>query len=197
MRSLQRRSISPSRQDDKGHDGVPPAGCERSNIDVVNFPPRSEAPAARSGKSRLKSVDPARRGRGTPSAAVATERAGEGLPRHLTCDDPPLTCDDPPPAAGLFDASRRALRGLFNEGEQCVCSWLHYLRASTPLSPGCAWAACPARCCVTETGMNDFGLHERSEPLEFGPHGAAPVFSEIGAIVAASVVLGLAFLILS
>jgi hypothetical protein len=51
--------------------------------------------------------------------------------------------------------------------------------------------------CVTETGMNDFGSHERSEPPEFGPNGAAPVFSEIGAIVAASVVLGLAFLILS
>jgi hypothetical protein len=130
---------------------------------------------------------------------VATERAGEGLPRHLTCDDPPLTCDDPPPAAGLFDASRGALRGLFNEDEQCVCSWLHYLRASTPLSSEATrdWVACIARRCETEIDVKDFDSHERSEAPQFGPQGTGPVFSEIGAIVAASVVLGLAFLILS
>lgn len=48
-----------------------------------------------------------------------------------------------------------------------------------------------------ETDMKDFGSHEASEAAEFGPQGIGPVFSEIGAIVAASVVLGLAFLILS
>jgi hypothetical protein len=192
MRSLQRRSISPSRQDDKGHDGVPPAAANgRISMSLTSRRGRKR-PLRDPGKSRLKSVDPARRGPGTPSAAVATERAGEGLPRQFAWDNPP-------PAAGLFDASRRALRGLCNEDEQCVCSWLHYLRASTPLSPGATrdWVACIARRCETEIDVKDFDSHERSEPLEFGPRGAAPVFSEIGAIVAASVVLGLAFLILS
>jgi hypothetical protein len=49
----------------------------------------------------------------------------------------------------------------------------------------------------TETDMNDFGTRAGGEAPEFGPGGIGPVLSELGAVVAASVVLGLAFLILS
>jgi hypothetical protein len=45
--------------------------------------------------------------------------------------------------------------------------------------------------------MNDFGMRGGGEAPEFGPRGIGSVFSEIGAVVAASVVLGLAFIILS
>ena len=48
-----------------------------------------------------------------------------------------------------------------------------------------------------ETDMNVFGSRGGSETLEFGPRDGAPAFSEIGTVVAATVVLGLAFLILS
>jgi hypothetical protein len=48
-----------------------------------------------------------------------------------------------------------------------------------------------------ETDMNDFGRRAGGEAPEFGPGGIRPVLSELGAVVAASVVLGLAFLILS
>ena len=45
--------------------------------------------------------------------------------------------------------------------------------------------------------MNDFSTGAGGEAPEFGPGGIGPVLSELGAVVAASVVLGLAFLILS
>jgi hypothetical protein len=48
-----------------------------------------------------------------------------------------------------------------------------------------------------ETDMNIFGSRGGNETREFGPREGAPAFSEIGAVVAAGVVLGLAFLILS
>jgi hypothetical protein len=50
-----------------------------------------------------------------------------------------------------------------------------------------------------ETDMNIFGSRggKGNETREFGPREGAPAFSEIGAVVAAGVVLGLAFLILS
>jgi len=48
-----------------------------------------------------------------------------------------------------------------------------------------------------ETDMNDFGTGAGGEAPEFGPGGIGPMLSELGAVVAASVVLGLAFLILS
>jgi len=48
-----------------------------------------------------------------------------------------------------------------------------------------------------ETDMNIFGSRGGNKTPEFAPRGGAPAFSEIGAVVAAGVVLGLAFLILS
>jgi hypothetical protein len=48
-----------------------------------------------------------------------------------------------------------------------------------------------------ETDMSDFGTRAAGEAPQFGPGGLGPVFSELGAVVAASVVLGLAFVILS
>jgi hypothetical protein len=45
--------------------------------------------------------------------------------------------------------------------------------------------------------MNIFGSRGGNETPEFGPREGAPAFSEIGAVVVAGVVLGLAFLILS
>ena len=41
--------------------------------------------------------------------------------------------------------------------------------------------------------MKDFGRRAGGEALQFGPGGLRPVFSELGAVVAATVVLGLAF----
>ena len=37
----------------------------------------------------------------------------------------------------------------------------------------------------TETDMNDFGRRAGGEALQFGPGGLGPVFSELGAVVAA------------
>jgi hypothetical protein len=48
-----------------------------------------------------------------------------------------------------------------------------------------------------ETDMDDFGRRAGGGALQFGSGGLGPVFSELGAIVAATVVLGLAFVILS
>jgi hypothetical protein len=48
-----------------------------------------------------------------------------------------------------------------------------------------------------ETDMKDFGRRAGGEAPQFGPGGFGPVFSELGAVVAATVVLGLAFVILS
>jgi len=62
---------------------------------------------------------------------------------------------------------------------------------------GCGWAVSPARRRHMETDMNDFGRRAGGEALQFGPGGLGPVFSELGAVVAATVVLGLAFVILS
>jgi hypothetical protein len=45
--------------------------------------------------------------------------------------------------------------------------------------------------------MNDFDSRVPSKAAEFGWGDAVPVLSEVQAVVAASVVLGLAFLILS
>jgi len=64
-------------------------------------------------------------------------------------------------------------------------------------APGCGWAVSPARRRRMETDMNDFGRRAGGEALQFGPGGLGPVFSELGAVVAAAVVLGLAFVILS
>jgi len=55
----------------------------------------------------------------------------------------------------------------------------------------------PARRRPMETDMKDFGRRAGGEALQFGPGGLGPVFSELGAVVAATVVLGLAFVILS
>src|SRR6516165_7601146 len=62
---------------------------------------------------------------------------------------------------------------------------------------GCGWAVSPARRRRMETDMNDFGRRAGGEALQFGPGGLGSVFSELGAVVAATVVLGLAFVILS
>ena len=62
---------------------------------------------------------------------------------------------------------------------------------------GCGWAMSPARRRRMETDMNDFGRRAGGEALQFGPGGLGSVFSELGAVVAAAVVLGLAFVILS
>ena len=48
-----------------------------------------------------------------------------------------------------------------------------------------------------ETDMHIFGSRGGIETPEFGPRDGAPALSEIGAVLAAGVVLGLAFLILS
>jgi len=61
----------------------------------------------------------------------------------------------------------------------------------------CGWAVSPARRPHMETDMSDFGTRAAGEAPQFGPGGLGPVFSELGAVVAASVVLGLAFVILS
>src|SRR5215831_3419420 len=62
---------------------------------------------------------------------------------------------------------------------------------------GCGWAVSPARRRHMETDMNDFGRRAGGELLQFGLGGLGPVFSELGAVVAATIVLGLAFVILS
>jgi hypothetical protein len=56
---------------------------------------------------------------------------------------------------------------------------------------GCGWAVSPARRRRMESDMKG------GEALQFGPGGLGSVFSELGAVVAATVVLGLAFVILS
>jgi len=48
-----------------------------------------------------------------------------------------------------------------------------------------------------ETDMKDFGRRAGGEAPQFGPGGLRPLFSELGAVVAATVVLGLAFVMLS
>ena len=48
-----------------------------------------------------------------------------------------------------------------------------------------------------ETDMKDFGRRAGGEAPQFGPGGLWSVFSELGAVVAATVVLGLAFVMLS
>src|SRR5262249_352786 len=62
---------------------------------------------------------------------------------------------------------------------------------------GWGWAVSPARRRHMETDMNDFGRRAGGELLQFGLGGLGPIFSELGAVVAATVVLGLAFVILS
>jgi len=62
---------------------------------------------------------------------------------------------------------------------------------------GCGWAASAARCRRMETDMKDFGRRAGGEALQLGPGGLGSVLSELGAVVAATVVLGLAFVILS
>src|SRR5215831_1819025 len=66
-----------------------------------------------------------------------------------------------------------------------------------PAGAGCGWAVSPARRRHMETDMNVFGRRAGGEALQFGPGGLGSVFSELGAVVAATVVLGLAFVILS
>ena len=66
-----------------------------------------------------------------------------------------------------------------------------------PLARARGWAVSPARRRRMETDMNDFGRRAGGEALQFGPGGLRPVFSELGAVVAATVVLGLAFVMLS
>jgi hypothetical protein len=85
---------------------------------------------------------------------------------------------------------------LFNDGERCVCSWRYYFLAAMLPFP---WKSgtCPAGRREMETDMNIFGSRGGNETPEFGPREGAPAFSEIGAVVVAGVVLGLAFLILS
>jgi hypothetical protein len=55
----------------------------------------------------------------------------------------------------------------------------------------------PSRRRHVETDMNDFGRRAGGKAPQFGPGGLRPLFSELGAVVAATVVLGLAFVILS
>jgi hypothetical protein len=59
------------------------------------------------------------------------------------------------------------------------------------------WAVSPAAGREMETDMNIFGSRGGNKTPEFALRDGAPAFSEIGAVVAAGVVLGLAFLILS
>jgi hypothetical protein len=66
-----------------------------------------------------------------------------------------------------------------------------------PAGAGCGWAVSPARRRDMETDMNDLGRRAGGEALQFGPGGLGSVFSELGAVVAATVVLGLAFVMLS
>ena len=97
--------------------------------------------------------------------------------------------------------SEIALRRLFNDGERCVCSRRYYFLAAMLPSPcrsgACGWAVSPAARREMETDMNIFGSRGANETPEFGPREGAPAVSEIGAVVVAGVVLGLAFLILS
>src|SRR5262245_2219781 len=76
-----------------------------------------------------------------------------------------------------------------SEGERCVCSPRYYFFASMPPS-SCAGDSCELH---LETDMNDFGTSAGGEAPEFGPGGIGPMLSELGAVVAASVALGLAF----
>jgi len=69
----------------------------------------------------------------------------------------------------------------------------HFLREAAPAR----WAVSPAGRREMETDMNIFGSRGGNETPEFAPRDGAPAFSEIGAVLAAGVVLGLAFLILS
>jgi len=48
-----------------------------------------------------------------------------------------------------------------------------------------------------ETDMNALGRRAGGEAPQFGPGGLGSLFSELGAVLAATVVLGLAFVILS
>ena len=94
-----------------------------------------------------------------------------------------------------------ALRRLFNDGERCVCPRRYYFLAAMLPSfwrgGTCRWAVSPAARREMETDMNIFGSRGGNETPEFALRDSAPAFSEIGAVVAAGVVLGLAFLILS
>ena len=86
------------------------------------------------------------------------------------------------------------------DGERCVCSPPYYFLASTyHLSRGRRlWLGGePGTTSPHGADMNDFGRRAGGEALQFGPGGLGSVFSELGAVVAATVVLGLAFVILS
>jgi hypothetical protein len=87
------------------------------------------------------------------------------------------------------------------DGERCVCSPGYYFLASTYHLWGGRRLWLGGEPSTTsphgETDMKDFGRRAGGEALQFGPGGLGSVFSELGAVVAATVVLGLAFVILS
>ena len=87
------------------------------------------------------------------------------------------------------------------DGERCVCSPPYYFLGSTyhleARGAGGGWAVSPAGRRHMETDMKDCGRRAGGEAPQFGPGGLRSVFSELGAVVAATVVLGLAFVMLS
>ena len=71
-----------------------------------------------------------------------------------------------------------ALRRLFNDGEQCVCSRRYYFLAAMLPSfwrgGTCRWAVSPAARREMETDMNIFGSRGRNETPEFALRDDAP-----------------------
>src|SRR5262249_51574066 len=134
---------------------------------------------------RISTSLTSRHGRMRATAQSGKPRRKNGDPgrrARLGCGLPCRPADFAPRANGVF--VRRA-----------IISWR---RPTTfPAGAGCGWAVSPARRRHMETGMNDFGRRAGGEALQFGPGGLGSVFSELGAVVAATVVLGLAFVILS
>jgi hypothetical protein len=161
-------------KDDKRRGSGADRACKRWNIDVVNFPARPDA-----GHRAIRKTTAKKR------------RSGSACWRHMRSSWP--GCSFLRMLGCIRRRSKSRRRRFCNGDERCVCFWRYYFLASaTPRS--CAGDSCELH---VETDMNDFGTRAGGEAPEFGPGGIGPVLSELGAVVAASVVLGLAFLILS
>jgi hypothetical protein len=90
---------------------------------------------------------------------------------------------------------------LFNEAEQSICSSRHYFPASTRHLPSDSWQLLPARGAAgcrrqMELQMINRSLSVSSEAPELG-WAAGPEFSGVDAVILASAILGVAFLVLS
>src|SRR4029450_8994348 len=126
--------------------------------------------------------------RAIPKTTAEKRRSGSACRCHMRSSWPGCSFLRMLGCIGRRSKSRR--RRFCNGDERCVCFWRYYFLASaTPRS--CAGDSCELH---VETDMNDFGTRAGGEAPEFGPGGIGPVLSELGAVVAASVVLGLAFL---